>query len=122
MTDTGNNRLRRIDLATGVITTVAAGLDGSWGIALAPDGTVYVGAWSANRIYRIGADGTAVLVAGNGSLTSSGDGGPAVEAGIPGPVGMAVDAGGLLYVLESRAGRIRRIDLGTGLVTTLRTP
>ena len=119
VTDTGNDRLRRIDAVTRVVTTVAAGLAGSWGVATSPDGTVYVGAWTANRVYRIDAGGSATLVAGNGSLDSSGDGGPAAAAGLPGPVGMALE-GGALYVVESRAGRIRRVDLATDTITTLR--
>jgi DNA-binding beta-propeller fold protein YncE len=119
VTDTGNDRVRRIDPVTRVVTTVAAGVTGSWGIARAEDGALYVGAWTANRIYRLEPGGGLVPVAGNGSLDSSGDGGPATAAGLPGPVGMAADARSL-YVVESRAGRIRRIDRATGTITTLR--
>jgi sugar lactone lactonase YvrE len=119
VTDTGNDRLRRIDPATRVITTVAAGLAGSWGIAVSPDGTVYVGASTANRVYRIALDGSPVAVAGSGRPDSSGDGGPAATAGVPAPVGIAAD-GEALYVVEARTGRIRRVDLATGTIATLR--
>jgi DNA-binding beta-propeller fold protein YncE len=118
VTDTGNDRVRRIDPVTRVITTVATGVVGSWGLTRAPDGALYVGAWTANRVYRLD-PGDLVHVAGNGSLDSSGDGGPATAAGLPGPVGMAADARAL-YVLESRSGRLRRIDRETGTITTVR--
>lgn len=119
--DTGNDRVRRIDPLTGVVTTIASGLTGSWGLAVAPDGALYAGAATANRIYRLDSGGTATLVAGDGSIDSSGDGGPAVAAGLPSPLGMAASRDAL-YVVEWRAGRIRRIDLGTGTISTLRSP
>ena len=119
--DTGNDRVRRIDPLTGIVATIASGVSGSWGLAVGPDGAVYAGAWTANRVYRLDAGGALTLVTGNGALDSSGDGGPAVAAGLPGPVGVAASRDAL-YVVESRAGRIRRIDLRTGTISTLRSP
>jgi sugar lactone lactonase YvrE len=79
--DTGNNRIRRIDLRTGIIVTVA----------------------------------------GNGQLGDSGDGGPAVQGSLSGPMGVTVDNIGNIYVADSGNHSIRRVDAKTGIITTLAT-
>lgn len=58
------------------------------------------------------------LVAGNGSLASSGDGGPALSAGVPEPRCAAIDQVGNIFVCDW-TGRIRRIDAVTGIITTV---
>lgn len=56
--------------------------------------------------------------AGNGKSRSTGDGKPGGKAGIPLPIGLAVDpAGRHLYFAESGSDRVRRIELTTGLVS-----
>ncbi len=57
-----------------------------------------------------------VTIAGNGSMTASGDGGPAISAGLVGPVGVVVDAVGNVYI--SCASSIRKIDTA-GIITSI---
>lgn len=104
--DDSQNRVRRIDSSTGVITTVvgtaARGFSGDGGpardaalsspsdVALAPDGSLLVADMNNHRVRRVDVDGTISTVAGSGASTHSGDGGPATRAGIPDPAGLAV--------------------------------
>lgn len=69
-----------------------------------------------NRIRLIGPSTAVTTFAGNGGTQSSGDGGPAAEAGIPSPFGVAFDAAGNIYVTEET--RIRRIDRA-GMIATI---
>ena len=141
------SRVRRVDAKTGIIATVAgtgiAGLSGDGGpavsarvahpsfLAAEPDGTVYFIDAGNARIRRIGPDGIISTVAGNGTTGDSGDGGPATAAQIEdtfqpiqGPSdggALAVDPGKLLYLAETASGRVRRIDLRTGIITTFAT-
>jgi len=122
--DYGNNRIRRIR-ADGTIETFAgAGQPGStgdgglatqarlnWptGVAVDTAGNVYVAEYVGNRIRRIRADGMIETFAGTGQSGSSGDGGPATEAQINRPFGLAVDASGNMYIADQDNHRIRRI-------------
>lgn len=60
-----------------------------------------------------------VAFAGNGSSISSGDGGPAMTAGLADPSSVAVTADGNVYVLESATNNIRRINPATGVIDTV---
>ena len=77
------------------------------GIAMGKDGNVYISDWGNNRIRRVQPDGIIVTVAGNGEKGFSGDGGPAIEAALNGPVGLAADAEGYLYIADSGNNRVR---------------
>ena len=130
--DHDNGRLRRVD-ASGTITTVAgdgstassgdggpavsAGLPGPVAVAVAPDGGVFVGT-DADRVRRIGRDGTISTAVGTGEPGFSGDGGPADRAELFGPIGIAACPDGSLSVADSGNNRIRRID-AAGLITTV---
>jgi sugar lactone lactonase YvrE len=92
----------------------AARLISPEGIAIAPDGTLYVSDYVGNRVFRIQADGTLVVVAGGGS----GSDGPATKANIFGPAGLAVDQNGDLYIADTLGGTIRRVDRN-GMITTV---
>ena len=123
-------RIRRIDLS-GVITTFAG--TGDWGfsgdggpaveamlgfpkaVAVDRTGTVYVADESNNSIRKVDATGVITTIAGTGDWGSGGDGGPAVEAQLRAPDGVAVGRAGSVYVAEST--RIRRID-ATGEIST----
>lgn len=124
-------RIRRIDMATGIITTMAgtgvAGFGGdggpatsaqisaATGIAVDGAGTVYVADTTNNRIRRIDVvSGIIETIAGTGAGASSGDGGSAVAAEVNAPRGIAIDAGG--DVLFTDGDRIRKIDVTTGLI------
>src|SRR5439155_2105593 len=56
---------------------------------------------------------------GNGTQGFSGDGGPATAAELDGPQGVALDGAGDLFIAESGNARIRRVDTGTGTITTV---
>ena len=127
-------RIRRID-AEGMITTIAGtgepGFSGDggpaaeaqqfrWPSALALDGSgnLYVADSGNNRIRRIDAEGVITTIAGTGEPGFSGDGGPAAEAQLTFPSGLAVDGSGNLYVANLGNNRIRRID-AEGTITTI---
>jgi trimeric autotransporter adhesin len=82
-------------------------------------GRVYVADGLLHRVLRHDpATGETVVVAGTGERGSSGDGGPALEATLDEPVGLALDAAGNLYLADFPANRIRRVD-PSGRITTL---
>jgi streptogramin lyase len=133
------NAVRRIDINTGVITTIAGGVapgfSGDGGLAknaklrdplkLARDGkgNLYVLDWGNVRIRRIDATtGVITTIAGNGTVGYSGDGGPATSAtfniGVDDFGGLAADADGNVYLADSQNRAIRRIDAQTGIITT----
>lgn len=135
--DIGNQRIRRVDLATGIIDTWAgtgvaqptpdgaprAGtpLNGPRTFAFAPDGTLYLALREGNAIYRLDpATDTLHHVAGAGRQGYAGDGGPARDAQLGGPKGLAYDAGRrALFVADTENHVIRRIDLSSGIITTV---
>src|SRR4029077_6947343 len=88
------------------------------------DGTVYFLDFGNARIRKISTDGTVTTVAGNGISGDSGDGGPAPPAQIHAPLhqndanGLALDPGRFLYLAESFSGRVRRVDLASGKIST----
>ncbi|MGH9837304.1 MAG: hypothetical protein ACREEM_00795 [Blastocatellia bacterium] len=95
------------------------------GIAVDSKDNLYIGDWLDNRARKVvpgsdgalngGSDEIITTVAGNGTLGSSGDGGLATQASVGGP-GVGVDRQDNLYVGDY-TGRIRRVDLNTGIIT-----
>ncbi len=93
------------------------------GIAVAPDGSLYIADTGRHRVWRVGPDGLIRRVAGTGTQGGSGDGGPALQATISFPFSIAVAPDGGFYILErvgveGRAGRIRRVS-PDGIITTV---
>ena len=134
--DIGNQRIRRLNLMTGVIDTYAgtgdaqptpdgapvAGtpLKGPRTLALAPNGDLYLALREGNAIYRIDRRRqTLHHVAGTGEQGYTGDGGPAVAAKLGGPKGLALAPDGALYIADTESHVIRRIDLKTGIIRTV---
>jgi sugar lactone lactonase YvrE len=133
--DTGNHRLRAVDLATGRIATIGgtgerlptpdgaplAGtpLNGPRAVAIAGDGSIYLALREGNAIYRIAPGaGTLHHLAGTGTQGHTGDGGPARLATLGGPKGLAL-AGRGLYVADTENHAIRRVDLDRGTIETV---
>jgi uncharacterized protein (TIGR03437 family) len=132
--DRNNNRVRRIDPG-GIIQTVAgsgatAGQDPACtapsgmvlsqpgGLAVDPDGNVYIGDTGNHRILKLGADGSLAQIAGTGAAGSGGDGGPAALAQLNAPTGLVFGFGNL-YIAET--DRIRYIT-GDGTINTFYAP
>jgi DNA-binding beta-propeller fold protein YncE len=124
--DTYNNRIRKIDLAAGVVSTVAgtgaAEFSGDGGPALAASfrlprdlefraGRLYIADTDNHRVRMIDlATGIIQTVAGNGHPGFGGDRGPAPQASLHRPFGIALDSEGNLYVADTFNNRIRRIN------------
>lgn len=125
--DTINHRIRRVDAASGIITTVAGGGDNDPGIdpkpatsvslgrpvelALDHDGNLLVSDTERHRVVLVElAVGAVRLVAGNGNPGFSGDGGPGPQASLRGPVGIAVDSAGRILIADVGNQRLRRIE------------
>ena len=131
------NRVRKISAGNGIITTVAgngrSGFHGDGGPAtdaelgleggrLAVDaaGNLYIGDNGNHRVRKVTA-GTGVIttVAGNGDAGFGGDGGPAIAAQVQSPTALAVDSKGNLYIAETEVYRVRKVEAGTGIITTV---
>jgi SMP-30/Gluconolactonase/LRE-like region len=103
--DTLNNRVRRIDAVTHVITTVSR-VDEVFGLAIGPDGATYVSQYRANRVRRIAPSGAATTVVDR----------------VHHPLGIAFDAAGTLYVVEGDSPRSRIWRVRNGVVTIVPRP
>jgi sugar lactone lactonase YvrE len=88
------------------------------GIAVDGSGDVFVADTLNNRIREVTPDGRIATIAGTGAPGFSGDGGPAVAAQLSQPTALAVDNSRTLYVLDQYNGRIRRVSLETGIIST----
>lgn len=132
--DTANHRIRRLDLATGTVSTVAgsgqAGFGGDGGPATAAllrgpkavlaglGGEIFIADTANDRVRRVDPSGTITTVAGTGAAGFSGDGGPATSAQLYAPRALALDPAGNLHVADDNNDRIRKID-GAGVITTV---
>jgi NHL repeat len=128
--DSGDNRIRRVDHTTGIITTVAgngtAGFAGDAGAATSAElndpqdvwvdsgGTNFWIADTGNARVRAVSSGTISTVAGGGT---AGDGGPATAALLQGPTGVWVDSSGNLLITDSAAARVREVS--GGIISTV---
>jgi YD repeat-containing protein len=74
------------------------------------DGNLYISDNFDFRIRRVGLDGIITTAAGNRNSTYSGDGGPAMAAGLPNPSGLAIDPDGNLYIADPVSNRIRKVQ------------
>ena len=132
--DSANNVIRRIDGATGVITTVvgngtqgyggdgglptAAELDTPNEVAFDTAGNLYIADTLNQRVRMVSATtGLITTVAGNGTAGFAGDGGAATAAELNQPYALAFDAAGHLYIADSANNRVREISGGT--ITTI---
>jgi streptogramin lyase len=126
VSDSLNNRIRRIDLESKVITTIAGtgemGFSGDGGMAIkaklnfprkltfGPDGRLYFGDQNNNRIRAIDLKkGTITTVAGNGKKDFDGDGVLPTEAALNQPTGVTFDHDGAMYIVDTFNSRIRRV-------------
>lgn len=136
LSDTFNHRVRKVDRVTGRIVTVAGdgtpGFSGDggpavkarlrepYGIVVGPGGDLYIADRLNRRVRRVdGRTGIISTVAGDGSKSYSGDGGPGASAGLVEPNGVAMTRDGRTLLIADVAGhRIRSLDLSTGRIAT----
>jgi len=98
----------------------AAQISGIHGIAADRAGNPYVSDTDNHRVRRISAGGIITTVAGTGLAGYSGDAGPAAQAQLNVPYGLAVDAAGTLYIADLGNNRVRRVA-ADGIITTVAT-
>ncbi len=133
-TQRGRNDIRRVT-PSGDVETIAGGDESGFGgddgpavdaqlhspagLALASDGTLVVADAGNNRVREISPDGTITTTVGNGDSGDSdgwsssgltGEGGPATEAELSSPGGVAVDDDGVRYVADTGNNQIHRVD------------
>jgi len=130
--DRTNNVVRKVNTA-GIISTYAGngtqGFCGDGGqatqaclyfprsLAIDGRGVLYIADGLNRRVRRVKTNGIIDTVAGNGQAGFSGDGGPATQAAIGNPRGVAV-AGGALYISNAGSSRVRSVVLSTGVINT----
>ncbi|HXB73211.1 MAG TPA: hypothetical protein VNY05_33550 [Candidatus Acidoferrales bacterium] len=123
--DSGNYRVQKVTPFGAVVTTIAgngspgysgdggpatsASIGAPHGLAVDSAGNLYISDLGNNVVRKVVPDGTITTVAGNGTRGFSGDGGPATNASLAGPYGVAVDSAGNLYIADSDNNRIRKV-------------
>ena len=134
--DIGNHRVRRVNLATGLIETFAGTgergatpaiaplqgtpLNGPRTMAFDKNGDMFLALREGNAVFRIDMKSeTLHHIAGTGEKGYAGDGGPARMALISGPKGIAVGPNHGVFIADTESHTIRRIDLKTGVITTV---
>ena len=134
--ETGNGRVRRVAAGTGIITSVAGngtpdyagdnalatarGLQAPTGVAVDAAGNVYIADMLNNAIRMVAAkDGTITTVAGTGEKNFFGDGGLAIAAKLSFPYNLVLDGAGTLYFTDALNNRIRKVVLGSGIISTV---
>jgi sugar lactone lactonase YvrE len=132
--DTGNNRVRRWDPGTGIVTTVAGGfwysfhndgeqatnafLNSPRSVAFDGSGNMYIADSVSNRIRIVDStSGVISTIAGNGFQGVMGDGGPATLAELNFPTDVAI-SGTILLIVDSGNNKIRQVDLVTRTIST----
>ncbi len=131
--DMNNNRIRRVD-ADGIITTVAgigtggysgdggpatqAQLHSPWDVAVGPDGSLYIADTQNCKIRRVDVNGIITTVVGTSVCGYGGDSGPAIQAKLLYPQGIAIGPDNSLYIADFLNHRIRRVG-ADGIITTV---
>ena len=134
--DYSNNRIRKVDASTGLISTIAG--TGTYGfngdnilavnaqltevsaITVDRNGNIFFCEFGNQRVRRIDAStGIITTVAGNGTSGYNGDGGLADTTWLNSPNGIALDTAGNIYISDWQNSRIRKVDISTGIMTTV---
>ncbi len=135
--DIANNRVRRIDLATGQIESIAGNgeklptpngaafttatpLNGPRAIDFDPAGNLYLALREGNQLWRVDAvTGAMKHIAGSGAKGYDAMPQPALTAALNGPKGVAWSPDEGLYFTDTESHTVRRVDLKSGVLTTV---
>jgi len=126
-TTTNNNVLSIIETVAGNGTRGFSGdggpatdamIEHPKGVALDSAGNLFISDSSHHCIRKVDPSGIITTVAGNGTWGFSGDGGPATDAMLDNPYGVALDSAGNLFIADRFNGRIRKVD-PSGIITTV---
>jgi sugar lactone lactonase YvrE len=133
--DIQDQRIRRLDLRTGIITTFAgdgekrrsgdgkpavqASIMGARAVCMDSQGNTYICEREGNGVRKVDASGVMSTFAGTGERGYSGDGGPALAATWGAPKAIRCDPQDNVIVVDTENHAIRRIDAVTGMVTTI---
>ncbi|WP_300681196.1 putative Ig domain-containing protein [Nocardioides sp.] len=104
---------------TATSTATSVNLWHPTGVAVDAAGNVFIADTYDNRILKVTPAGVITLVAGTGKAGYTGDGKAATAARLSFPAGIAVDARDNVYVADSSNNVVRRVDAGTGVITTV---
>ena len=137
ITDSTNHVIRKVDIVSGIITTIAgtSGISGNTGnggqaisallnqphsLILDQNDNVYFSCYGSKIINRIDTNGVLTNIAGNGSSGYTGNGGQALLATFASPAQLFLNQStGCLYVADRFNNAIRKIDLNSGIITTV---
>lgn len=132
---TTSETVRKVAATSGIITPFAGsgayGYSGDGGtateasmkspVAVCTDlkGNFFIAEYNGHRVRKVLPSGVITTVAGTGTAGYNGDGGPATTAQLSSPRSLATDVAGNLYIADFHNNRIRRVDAGTGIITTV---
>lgn len=136
--DTVNQRIRKVDAVSGIITTVAGNGTAGYGgdglsatssqtqlnlpdaVAFDPQGNMYIADSLNHRVRKVNAStGIITTFAGNGAPGYSGDGKLANAATLDAPSGVIVDPAGNVYIADTQNSAIRKVNAATGIISTI---
>jgi len=131
--DQANNKIRKVN-TSGIISTIAgngitgysgdgtsataAELNASHGVAVDGSGNVYIADYGNNRIRKVNTSSIISTIAGNGTYSHSGDGGPATVAELNTPNYVALDGAGNVYIADLANNKIRKVNT-SGIISTI---
>ena len=136
--DMYNNRVRKVTVSTGIISTIAGteyeygGYNGDGilatsaqlryptGVALDGSGNVYIADFSNNRVRKVTVStGIITTIAGTESYGYNGDGILATNASLYSPHTVALDGSGNVYIADRSNARVRKVTVSTGIISTI---
>lgn len=132
--DSWNARVRKIDITTAIISTIAgngvfgntgdggpatqAGLERPWGVIYDSAGNLYISDSAACVVRVVNSQGIITTFAGTGKRGSGGDGGPAIQAQFDQPKGLALDTDGDLDISDYANHLVRQVN-AAGIISTI---
>lgn len=129
--DIGNHRIRKIDMHSGIVSTIAGNgkkmapedgarfstqpINGPRAIDFDASGNMWLATREGNQVFRLDmTKGTIHHVAGTGKSGFTGNGGPAKLATLSGPKGISIGPDGNIYLADTESHSVRMINLATG--------